>query len=145
MRSIVKAKAVAVAEAAVHFDPANKVLRTAVAALRGSLQRERVAGAQGIAEFPRRIRKHLGSQESFEFALGIRLCPGCQPPSRAEGFREALQLLSAKLYWRGRNVRRPLRPPQLWPSRYFALFGPRSRLEFTFRLDAAGIAWLRSE
>src|SRR5216683_1303377 len=36
MRSIVKAKAVAVSKAAVHLDPANKVLRTEIPALNGS-------------------------------------------------------------------------------------------------------------
>src|SRR5437016_8691735 len=53
MCSIVKAKIVPVAEPAIHFDPANEVLRTDRAALRGGLESERTAGTEGITEFPR--------------------------------------------------------------------------------------------
>src|ERR1700675_3896091 len=62
MRCIVKAKTVPVAQAAIHLDSANEVLRTESAALRGSLKSQWTAGAEGIAEFPRRIRKILGSE-----------------------------------------------------------------------------------
>src|SRR2546429_9673329 len=55
MRSVVKTKTVPVTETAIHLDPANEVLPTERAALRGSFQSERTAGAEGIAEFPGRI------------------------------------------------------------------------------------------
>src|SRR5205814_8106390 len=65
MRSVVKTKTVPVTETAIHLDPANEVLPTERAALRGSFQSERTAGAEGIAEFPGRIRKILGRQGVF--------------------------------------------------------------------------------
>src|SRR5712664_388519 len=53
LRSIMKTKTLPVTQAAIHLGAANEVLRTESAALRGSLQSERPAGAEGVAEFPR--------------------------------------------------------------------------------------------
>src|SRR6266849_5987445 len=53
LRSIAKAKTVLVTQAAIHLGAANEVLRTQSTTLRGSLQSERPAGAEGVAEFPR--------------------------------------------------------------------------------------------
>ena len=55
-------EAIAVAETAIHFNSGNEILTAEITLLGGSLQTEGKAGANGVAELPRRIGEVLGGK-----------------------------------------------------------------------------------
>src|SRR5713226_3281181 len=94
MRCMVEAKTVPVTQAAIHLNSRDKVLRAESAALRGSLQSERTAGPEGIPEFPRGIRKVLGSEGILREVPALE-CAG----------QDELQLDFMKVFLAGFRVR----------------------------------------
>src|SRR6267378_7088584 len=65
MRSISQAEAMAIAQAAVHLDASNKVLRAKAASLGRGGQLQWAARAKCVTEFPRLIREILGRDHVF--------------------------------------------------------------------------------
>ena len=63
---VVQAETIAVAQAAIHLEPGDKILGTEAAALHPSLQGQGTTGADGVAEFPGiSARQVLGGEGIF--------------------------------------------------------------------------------